>query len=72
MRRILSIWVLHSFMNEQMNDHVTACQENLRLVKDIFDLLDYVITCDKGWVHYFDPKLKQESSHWKSPHHGSP
>ncbi len=70
MRRVSSVWVPHFLTNAQMNDCVTACQENLGLIEGIPDFLDHVTTCHKSWVHYFDPKSKQESLHWKSPKEG--
>ncbi len=67
-RRVLSVWVPHFLTNAQMNnDRVTACQENLDLIEDVPNFVNRVITCDESWVHYFDPKLKQGSLHWKSP-----
>ncbi len=61
MRRVLSLWILHFLVNAQMNDRVTACQENLGLIEVIPNFLNHVISCNKSWVHYFDPKLEQES-----------
>ncbi len=45
-----------------MNDLIAACLENLGLIEDVPDFLDHVITCDESWIHYFDPKSKQENS----------
>ncbi len=47
-------WLCHSVSGE------------LKPNQGIPHFLDHVITCDKSWVHYCDPKSKQESSHWKS------
>ncbi len=65
MRRVLLVSVPHFLTNVQMNDCVAVCQENLGLIKDIFNFFNHVITCDESCVHYFDPKSKQESSQWK-------
>ncbi len=61
-RRVSLVWVPHFLTNTQMDDCVARCQ-NLSVIKDIPDFLNCVITCDKSWAHYFDPKSKQESSH---------
>ncbi len=66
MRRVSSVWVPHFLTNVQMSDRITVCQENLGLIKEVPNFLGLVITCDESWVHYFYPKSKQESSHWKS------
>ncbi len=67
MLRVSLVWVLHFLTNVQKNDCVSACQENLSLIKDVPDFLNRVRTCDESWVHYFDPKSEQESSHRKPP-----
>ncbi len=66
MRRVLSVWVPHFLTNVQMKDRVAVCQENLGLIEDVPNFLNRVITYNESWVHYFDPKSKQETSHWKS------
>ncbi len=67
MQRVLLVWIPHFLTNAQVNDRIAAYQENLGLIEDILNFLVHVISCDKSLVHYFDPKSKQESSHWKSP-----
>ncbi len=64
MQRVLLVWVPHFLTNTQMNDYIIMYYENLGLIEDVPDFLDHVITCDESWVHYFNPKLKQESSHY--------
>ncbi len=63
MQRVSSVWVPHF-------DRIAASQENLGLIETFLISSTMLITCDESWVHYLDPKSKQESSHWKSP--GSP
>ncbi len=41
MRRVLSVWVPHFLTIAQMNDHITACQQNLGLIEYIPDFRDY-------------------------------
>ncbi len=54
----------------ETRQRIAVCRENRGLIKDVPDFLDCVITCNESWVHYFNTKSKQESSHWKL--HGSP
>ncbi len=58
---VLLVWVPHFFTNAETSDCVAACQENLGLIRDVADFLGHVISCDETWVHYFNPKSKEES-----------
>ncbi len=50
-QRVSSARVPYFLTNAQMNDCVTACQENLGLMEDAPNFLNHVITYNESWVH---------------------
>ena len=67
------LWVPRLLLPNQMGVRVKRCLEYYQLYNDEDDaFLNRVITCDATWIHFFEPKSKQQSSIWKHPSSPSP
>ena len=52
---------------------VKMCNDYCRQYNDEGDaFLNRVVTCDETWIHFFEPKRKQQGSVWKHPSSSSP
>ncbi len=67
MLRITACWVPRFLTEEQRDQHFKICHKWLKITEDESDVMACVITGDVSWIHHFDPAIKQESIHWKSP-----
>ncbi len=66
MCRVYSTWGPHFLMCEQMEWRLEVAKEWVQRVRRNGNFLSKVITSDKTWVHYFDPKRKRESEVWRT------
>ncbi len=65
-RRVCSTWVPHFLMCKQVEQCVEVAKEWVQRVRRDCNVLFKVITCDKMWVHYFDPKGEHECKFWRT------
>ena len=58
-------YVPHRLTEDQKNDRVKICRENLKMWRNRGQsLIDNIITGDETYVHYYVPKSRAESKIW--------
>jgi hypothetical protein len=52
---------------DQKQQRVNVCKELCQIASDNAAFLSRVMTDDESGIYGYDPEIKQQSSHWKSP-----
>jgi len=66
--KVCARWIPKQLTMLHKQTRLNICQQNLdRYVKEGDTFLDRIITCDKTWVHHFEPECKRQFMEWKHP-----
>ncbi|GFX35819.1 putative mariner transposase [Trichonephila clavipes] len=52
---------------EQQATRKNVCTDILNAIKNDRNILEKIITCDESWFFTYDPEIKRQSMHWKTP-----
>ena len=64
LRKITSRWVPHQLTNEQRQQRVNICVENLRKIENGTWRLCDIVTGDETWIYHRKIKSKEQSKVW--------
>ena len=70
MKCVMAKFVVRLLLPEQKEHRATVVNDLIQTATNEPDFLKKVITRDELWVYSYEPEMKAQSSHWKSP--GSP
>jgi len=59
MRCVCARWVPRNLTEEQMQRRVQVCMNTVQMSETIPNILTSIVTCDKSWIHHYDPLSKQ-------------
>ena len=66
MRKVCAKMVPRLLNDRQKENRVQVCQDILKQLEIIPDLLSRVVTGDESWIFEYDPLTKRQSLEWKS------
>jgi hypothetical protein len=52
---------------EQKDNRENICSDIMERITEQPDVLENITTCDETWIFQYDPEMKRQSMHWKTP-----
>jgi hypothetical protein len=67
MRKVCAKMVPKNLTQQQNDNWKNICSDIMEQITEQLDMLENVITCDESWIFQYNPKMKRQSMHWKTP-----